>query len=112
MRNIPYTYCFLREDLSQAASIIQAAHANFELGLRLTDEEKPTRTAHMVLLGVSGEKELIRIHEQLKEDGIKSHIFFEPDYDLGYTALATQPLYGKNRNRFKNFQLWTAPVNT
>ena len=33
-------------------------------------------------------------------------MFYEPDHDYGHTSITTAPVYGKERNIFKHFQLY------
>jgi hypothetical protein len=89
-----------------ADAIIQASHACLELGLSLPDNKKPTTTSHIILLPCKNEEKLLNIHDLLDEKGIAHSLFFEPDDNMGYTAIATEPQYNGNRNFFKKFQLW------
>lgn len=104
--DIPYVYIFVRRDIPIAHAIVQACHACFELGIKLTDEHKPKKTSHMVLLKVKNERELMTIVETLELNDIHHTMFFEPDNNLGYTAIATQPIYGEKRMLFRKYKLW------
>jgi len=105
--NIPYTYTFVRTDISNAAAIVQSCHACLEIGLKLPEEKKPSRTSFLVLLQAKSEEKLVDIQEFLSEQNIVTSLFFEPDNNLGYTALATEPIYGDRRKLFKKFKLWS-----
>ena len=99
-----YTYCFLRKDLPPVVRAIQLAHAGMELG-KMLDSDEPI--ANLVLFEVANEQELIKVDGWLEEIGIeKRHMFYEPDYDTGYTAIAVGPLTGEQRVPFSRFTLF------
>jgi hypothetical protein len=95
-----YTYCFIRKDIPIHAQIIQTAHACLQ-------SEKPKTVNSIILFEVKNEEHLIKTNEYLKGRGIKTYIFFEPDYDTGYTAIATEPLHGEDRTIMSRFRLWS-----
>ena len=97
----PYTYIFIRKDLSVEQQIVQASHAALEAGFRFTQPEK---TSHIVLIGIDGQEELEKISSYLIDENILHEMFFEPDYD-GYTSIATQPIFGEQRKPLKKFPL-------
>lgn len=96
-------YIFIREDLSHAYQIVQAAHATHQAGIRFGGTETPT---HFVLIGAKNEKALEKIAMELEINGIEFEMFYEPDYNTGYTAIATKPLYGDQRKLFKKYNLY------
>jgi hypothetical protein len=69
--------------------------------------------SHMVLLSVSDIEELMYISHQLHFNEIDHTIFFEPDNDMGNSAIATRALNGSPRCKIKKIisqtgaQLWT-----
>lgn len=93
---------FVRTDLPYAQQIVQAAHATLEAGFRF---EKPEKTSHIVLISADNEDELHNIAHYLSNKGIMYEIFYEPDNDTGFTAIATQPLHGQQRKPLKRFKL-------
>lgn len=96
-----YTYCFIRKDIPIHAQIIQTAHACLQ-------SDKPKTVNSIVLFEVKNEDHLIQTNEYLKDRGIKTYMFFEPDYDMGYTAIATEPISNeKDRAIFKRFKMWS-----
>lgn len=101
-----HLYLFIRKDLSPRVQAIQCAHATFELGLMLNREHYPVGKTNFVLIGVENERELIQLKRELENDGVRYHLFEEPDYDTGYTALATEPLAGDERGRFAHYQTY------
>lgn len=102
----PYTYLFVRKDLTIEAQLVQSSHAALEMGLQLLLEKKPIKTSFLILLAVKDQDELLAIKEKLEFKDIEHHMFYEPDYNLGYTAICTEPVYNKQRNFFKKFDLW------
>ena len=96
-------YIFIREDLSHAQQIVQAAHAALEAGFVY---DQPKDSTHIVLIGAKNEEELLKISQYLKNCSIDSQIFYEPDFDTGYTAIATKPLYGEERQPLKKYSLF------
>ena len=58
--------------------------------------EAPEEQTFLVALSVKNEAELIKVSELLENQGIKFKMFYEPDYNYGYTALCTEPVeFGK-----------------
>lgn len=98
-----YTYCFLRKDLPGVVRAIQLGHACMELG-KMLDSEEPI--ANLILFEVQNEQELVRASSWLEDVGVKFHMFHEPDYDTGYTAIACEPLSGDQRVPFSGFKLF------
>lgn len=101
----PYTYVFIRTDIPLAAQLVQAAHAALERGFRT---ETPDKTSFLIMLSVKNEQELKRIKDYLDSHEIESYMFYEPDYDMGYTSICAGPVYGDQRKVFKKFKLWKA----
>lgn len=95
-----YTYCFIRKDIPIHAQIIQTAHACLQ-------SDKPKTVNSIVLFEVKNEDHLIKVNEYLKGRGLKTYMFFEPDDDMGYTAIATEPLRGEDRTIMSRFRMWT-----
>lgn len=95
-----YTYCFIRKDIPIHAQIIQTAHACLQ-------SEAPKEVNSIVLFEVKNEDHLIKVNEYLKNRGIKTYMFFEPDFDMGYTSIATEPLSGEDREACKKFKMWS-----
>jgi hypothetical protein len=73
------------------------------MGIRL--ENKPDKVAHMVLCAIDGEEELEKVGLYLEQHKVQYHAFYEPDYDTGFTAICTEPIYGEQRKLFKKFKL-------
>lgn len=102
----PYTYVFTRKDIPLHAQIVQSNHATLEMGLKLNEEKKPKQTSFLILLEAKDKNSLYNYKEFLEEHGIDHHMFYEPDYDMGHTAICTEPVYGDQKELFKKFKLW------
>lgn len=100
IKPMQYTYCFIRKDIPIHAQIIQTAHACLQI-------EAPKEINSIVLFEVKNEEHLIATNEYLQKRGLKTYIFFEPDFDMGYTAIATEPLKGEDREVCKRFKMWS-----
>jgi hypothetical protein len=85
----PYTYIFIRKDLSLAQQLVQSSHAALEAGFTFN---KPQQTSSIIMIGAKDQNELYQIGERLSKHGIKHHMFFEPDFDMGHSAIATEPI--------------------
>lgn len=95
----PYSYIFVRTDLSVPQQIVQAAHASLNAGHQFGSH------SHIVLFGIKSEQELSRAADMLTDNGIRHTMFYEPDNNAGYTALVTEPLQGERRKHMKRYQL-------
>jgi hypothetical protein len=60
---------------------------------------------HLIVLGVRDKRELLEAYQALQMRGIDSQLFYEPDEDMGETALCTAPL-SSGRNFFRRYSLW------
>ena len=98
----PYMYIFIREDLSKPQQIVQASHAAHEAG---HDFGKADGSTHIVLIGLPSQSKLLQTAEHLSTHDIPFKMFYEPDDDAGYTAIATQPLCGDQRKPLRKFRL-------
>ena len=92
-----YVYTWIRTDLPIEQQIVQAAHSALEAG---RSHHKPQAVSHLILLEAKSEDHLCRIAEDLDLLGIAHHMFFEPDYDRGYTSITTEPLYTKEQRKY------------
>jgi hypothetical protein len=102
----PYTYVLVRRDIPLADQIVQACHASLEAGFSF---ERPAVTSSLVLLGVDNEASLKEWAAKLEYNGIRCEVFHEPDDSMGFTALASQPLVGAQREIFSTLKLWSQP---
>lgn len=97
----PYMYLFVRDDLSPSHQIVQTCHAVDAINMRHQSGD----INHMVLCGAKHEEHLMSIAEHLDEHGIDYEMFNEPDMGNQYTAIATKPLRGAEREPLRVFKL-------
>lgn len=100
----PYVYVVIRNDLSNAQKAVQAGHALIE-----STRNFNMNGAHpsVILTVVKSEHKLKEVMDELSKKKIKFSAFREPDIGNQLTAIASEPLYGKDREAFKRFQLLT-----
>lgn len=98
-----YVYVLIRTDLSLAQQGVQAVHAGMaaihEFG-GLTDDTR------LAMLSVNSEKELEFWAERLETNGINFKIFWEPDNNTGWSALATAPISRQEGKVLKKLMRW------
>lgn len=108
MSQINYIYIFVRKDISLEQQLVQAAHVACVAGEKFNDSD-----SHMVLLSVSDIDELMYVSHQLDFCEIQHAIFFEPDNNMGNSAIATAPINGAVRCKIQKIiskmgvKLWT-----
>lgn len=95
----PYTYLFVRKDLSNVQRIVQTAHAAHRAGDAFGEH------SHITLLGIQNQEALLNAAKYLEQCEIDYEMFYEPDGQVGYTAIATQPLVGETRKHLRRFSL-------
>lgn len=98
----PYIYIFVRTDLTPSQQIVQASHAALEMGNAI---KNGIIGIHMVLIDAGTQDKLKEISSFLHKKLIHHTIFWEPDFDTGYTAIATEPLFGDQRIPMKRYKL-------
>lgn len=103
MLDRPYVYVFVRKDIHPVQQLVQVGHACLEAGFSFTNPQTPSS---LVLISVKNERELLQVRWKLEDHGIKSHVFFEPDNSMGFSALCTRPVFGEEREIFKEYQLY------
>lgn len=100
----PYTYIFIRKDLSLEQQLVQSNHASLEAGFSF---QKPEKTSSIVLIGAKDKEELYEIGDRLSRHGIKHCMFHEPDFDMGHSAIATEPIHDiKVRRVMSKYKLY------
>jgi hypothetical protein len=99
----PYTYVLVREDLPLEQQMVQACHAALEAGFAF---DAPPTTSSLIVCTVPDREALLAARERLSRYGIRAEMFFEPDWEMGFSALATEPL----TERKKRFALSTYPL--
>jgi hypothetical protein len=99
----PYTYVLVREDIPLEQQMVQACHAALEAGFAFP---APEQTSSLIVCTVPDREALLAARERLARYGIRSEMFFEPDWDMGHSALATEPL----TERKKRFAMSKYPL--
>lgn len=102
----PYTYVLVREDISPEQQMVQACHAALEAGFAFT---APAVTSSLIVLTVPNREALLEARDRLFRYGIATEMFFEPDWEMGYSALATEPIFEKKKRfALKKYPLFKA----
>jgi hypothetical protein len=99
----PYTYVLVRQDIPLAQMMVQACHAALEAGFAF---EAPVETSSLIVCTVPDRASLVEAKERLARYGIASEMFFEPSWDMGDSALCTQPI----TNRKQRFVMSKYPL--
>lgn len=98
----PYMYVIVRRDIPLGDQMVQIGHACQESGARFGCPDG----CHMVLGSAENEVELLKWERKLSLEDVNYHMFFEPDDGMGYTAIATQPLRGSQRQPLKRLRIY------
>ena len=62
---------------------------------------------NIVLIGVPNKLALERVIQKLKNNNIAHTPFYEPDWEMGLSAVATTPnLSDEQRSALKNYAIW------
>lgn len=96
----------IRTDILLADQIVQVGHVCVEAGNQFS---QPAGPSHLVLLGIASQDRLLEAAAKIDLAGYPYAIFFEPDDDLGFSAICTGPLAGQSRRLFKQYSLWNEP---
>ncbi len=98
----------MRLDISVAQQIVQTNHATFLMAQKLGGY---TDTPFVVVVGVPDKAALEATIQRLNRYGIDHAAFYEPDHDMGLSAVATIPLTSKkHRKALLHYKLWTPEV--
>lgn len=97
-------YVLVRTDIPAAQQMVQAAHAAAETGRANYRSEHGI--ASLIVLAVPDKDALHRALRQLRGKGIACELFHEPDFGIGDSALATQPLPDAQRKHLRGWPLW------
>lgn len=103
-------YVFVRTDISPEQQLVQAAHAAAEAARLHYHPEHGI--ASLIALAVPNKAALRRAATRLDALDIAREMFFEPDGELGYTALATRPLLEHERSKLRQWPLWKAQLDS
>lgn len=101
----PYVYVLIRKDIAFEQQLVQVGHAAWEAGLSF---EQPGEVASLIVLEVPDQSALEAASDRLERYGINHKMFFEPDFDMGHSAIATRPVHAKKeRHLFRKYPLYT-----
>lgn len=100
--NRHYTYVFVRQDLSPEYQLVQAAHATMVLGNKLYDLYDP-REIYFAVIGVENLKALNMTMIELNANNFMYEKFVEPDIGNQVTAVATYPIFWKDREPLRKY---------
>lgn len=96
-------YTLIRTDIRIEHQITQACHSAIQAGAEfLNPENKP----FLITLAIKDKNDLLMAAERLKEKGIKHHMFFEPDNDMGHSSITTEPLTKEQSKALSKYKLW------
>lgn len=102
----PYTYVLVREDIPLEQQLVQACHVALEAGFAF---EAPSRTSSLIVCTVPDQMMLEAARIRLARYDIRTQMFFEPDWNMGHSALATEPIFErKKRFAMKAYPLFRA----
>ena len=83
--------------------MVQACHAALEAGIKFgTNSEIPNS---LIVIGVKNKDQLNKALAHISPL-FKTEQFFEPSWDYGLTAFATESISEHDRQAFKKYQLW------
>lgn len=96
----PYVYVIVRADLTLPQQIVQACHAVLQAAYRypLPQDTSPI-VPFIVVLQTPDKATLVNARERLLGKNIDMTLFYEPDDNLGATALASEPIYSKQKRK-------------
>lgn len=95
----------MRQDITVAQQIVQSNHATFEVARRLAHFD-PTDIPYCIVIGVPDKTALFRVVERLRTHTIDHQVFYEPDDNMGLSAVATVPLEQEQRRVLSSYRLW------
>lgn len=98
-----YLFVAVRRDIPLADQVVQVAHAAFEAGQRWHGDRE---TCHLILVAVASQQALVDLAARCEARGIGFTLFDEPDDQMGYTALCSEPLRDSRRRVFRRYPLW------
>lgn len=102
--SVTYVYILIRQDISPSQQGVQAVHAGMQAIHEYKGLERDTR---LVLLSVKDEYDLLYWKEKTQDLQINHEVFFEPDNEIGWSALATAPISRREGKIFKKLPKWS-----
>lgn len=103
MANDRWLFLFIRQDISLPQQITQAGHAIYGL---VNSYRPEFDTPNFVTIGVPDLNALKRVQAKLNVNQVPHYAWVEPDFDLGFTAIATIPLDEEQKKVLSNYRLY------
>ena len=101
----------MRQDIPLAQQIVQSSHASIEAARRYIPKESKD-VPYVVLVGVPDKAALFRVERKLRDGAVGHAVFYEPDGNMGLSAVATEPLGQGQRRLLSNYRVWRAENTT
>lgn len=99
-----YVYVFVRQDIPLAQQIVQSNHA--VLSMATLAWPHPEVIPNIIVIGVPDTAALERVQAKLRANAVQHFAWREPDYDFGFTAIATGILSNEQRQVLAKYRLW------
>lgn len=96
-------YTFIRRNIPIQQQLVQAAHSAAQAGAEFLN---PKHIPSLIMLDANDQCHLLEVAQYLCKNGIKFHMFFEPDNQMGYSSITTEPVTLEQRQIFSQFKLW------
>lgn len=96
-------YTLIRTDIAIEHQITQACHSALQAGAEFLN---PKDIPYLITLSIPSKDDLLKTAGHLNEKGIKFHMFFEPDNDMGYSSITTEPLSKEQARYLSKYKLW------
>lgn len=96
-------YTFIRMDIPIQHQITQACHSAIQAGAEFLS---PEQIPYLITLQAKDQEHLFQIKEFLEYCNIRYYMFFEPDNNMGYSSITTEPLNKEQSKKLSNFKLW------
>lgn len=98
-------YTFIRTDIDLHHQITQACHSAIQAGAEFLDQ---SQIPYLITLAMKNKEHLYETADFLDSKGIRYHMFFEPDNNMGHSSITTEPLTPEQSKALSNFKLWRA----
>lgn len=96
-------YTFIRTDIEIHHQMTQACHSAIQAGAEFLN---PTQIPYLITLQIKDKDHLYKTAEFLDKNGIRYHMFFEPDNNMGHSSITTEPLTKEQSKLLSNYKLW------
>lgn len=97
-----YVFIFVRQDISIPQQLVQSNHAT----ISMTSLQPVEGTPNLVLIGVPDVHALELVSGELSFHDIDHYCWHEPDWDMGFTAICTQPMTKEQKEFLSGYRTW------